>query len=688
MQRFIKGAFCVLTLGFLSTPVFADDAAFYSGTHLCNGKISLDDWRLSSDRTRADIAYRRDNSNSFNLLELTAQSADNKNIIYSDRRSRPWLAVRIESDGDRLTGLWLNRKGQPQDDCEPFQLARTKSTKDRMDDLFALLETAEPTVAQARSAASEQKKLPPMNLLPELDQQNYRQKYRDLAPKFWERFYQSEAARLAKAPIGSASEREQLVTELRAATALDLTSAKSIDDDYAGRAAALDFLRMTADRLAETEQPLSAISFDKFCKRLEAFNYIDIDKLELVTGLPVEYWDRAFAEALITEAQKCEQGKNVVRTLTQNYPEIEGRQQAAVWLREQRKRLLELPLSLASFRESNGLNLLREELRKHDVSMKAYDRFIGSSLEVRRSEMEQAARTEIQQSFFNETPQSLPLSKARSRCDELVGQQWGNDAISRLYEACRTAADEYRDRSVRQLLQAQVDKIMASPRNIVGLQANNWYQIDTNTLDGVSPSRAILSEIDQKLAPAREEAVSSAVNEVTTAFASADPLADTSDALVGKCNDLPMFAADNLRPLIDACRKSAQSFTLRRQEALCDKAIVDSDVSEKMALASIKPSASSPATISVRNLICGGARQNISVKFPATGMLWWGKQHIEIQFPKPLNGKADRIIRGIVEPVDGSDTDWTLTEMEEGNNALPIPQERILSCVAQQGFCF
>lgn len=688
MRQFMKSTIFVSILGFFASPAFADEAVFYSGSHTCNGKLSLDDWRFSSDKARAEIAYRRENSSSFSILELTRQSADNKNIIYADRNGRPLLAVRIETSGDKLTGLWLNRRGQPQEDCEPFQLARSKSAKIRMDDLFVLLETPEPTVEQALLAANEQKKLPPINLLPELDQQNYRQKYRDLAPKFWERFYESETARLTKAPIGSASDRKQLVTELRAATALDLTSAESLDDDYAGRGAALNFLRITADRLAETEQPLPPISFDKFCKRLEAFNYIDTGKLELVVGLPVEYWDRSFAEALISEVQKCPQGKSVVRTLTQDYPEIEVRQKAAAWLREQRKRLLELPLSLATFRETNGLNLSREELRQHDVSSKAYDRFIGPSLESRRSEMEQLARTEIEQSFQKATPQSLPLSEARSRCDELVGQQWVNDAISRLYNACRTAADEYRDRSVQQILQSQVDKIMASPRNLDGLQANNWYQIDTKNLDGVSPSRVILSEIDQKLAHAREEAVSSAAIEVKTAFASADPLADTSGALVGKCDNLPVFAADNLRPLIDACRIGGQAFNLRRKEALCDKAIAYSDVSEKMASASIKPTASSPATISVRNLICGGARQNITVKFPTTGMLWWGKQHIELQFPRPLNEQNDRTIRGVVEPVEGSDTDWTLTEIGEGGGALPMPQERLLSCIAQQGFCF
>lgn len=410
MQCLATALAILVMFGCLIGEAEAAESKFYRGTHLCNGALSLDDWEALPGQARFNVFFRRADGLSFEALELTAQSTGD-GLLLSDGRGRPWLALRTQPDGERLHGRWLTSQGKPQSACEPFTVERTESVKARMDGLFALLGAAEPTVGTARAAAAEQRRLPPIALLPELDQQAYRQRYAEAAPAFWKRFYATERKRLAEHPIETPEERTRLIAQVREGTGAAVTPQGSLDRDGAALQSALDRLRLVADRLADRSSPLRALPADGLCERISDFSFIDTDRLELAVGLPVEYWDRAFTEGLVKAAQACKDGRTVVRLLTQSYPEIEKRGRSAAWLREQRERLLALPLTLAAFRDTNGLHLSQEDLRRNDIPRAAYERFVGSSLESRRADMERAATREVEEGFARETPASLPPAR-------------------------------------------------------------------------------------------------------------------------------------------------------------------------------------------------------------------------------------------------------------------------------------
>jgi hypothetical protein len=686
MQVHTRAFAALLFASVIAAPAIADEATFYRGTHICNGNRSLDDWALEPSAARLRVFYRRIDGTSFETLELTASSAGDE-VILSDPRGRPWVAARIASDGGQLQGRWLTYQGRPQSECEPFTLERTTSAKARMDELFTLLGTADPTVETARKVAAEQQRLPPIALLPELDQQSDRQRYAESAPAFWKRFYEAEQKRLAEGPIATPADRKRIVAAMRAATSVEVTPHASLDRDGAAREAALGFLRTVADRLATGDRSLEALPADGLCERLAGFSYIDTDRLELAVGLPAEYWDRAFAEDLIRKAQACRDGRAVVQLLTQSYPEIERRRKMATWLREQRDRLLALPLSLASFRESSGLSLSQEELRRNDVTRAAYERFIGASLEPRRAAMEEAAAREIRASFAGESSTSLPPGQARARCEPWVGRQWGNDALARLYKTCTNAADAYVEGAIRRSFQTQLERIEAAPKTFEGLRTHHWFQMETGDLGGVYPPAALSAEFNGKVAAARAEAARTAKGEVERAFASADALAETPDAPILQCGrDLPT-SDETLRPLVQACREGSQAFAARREEARCKQALAASGAGDGLSAGTIRASASAQTGVPVRKLVCGGARQRVSVTFPTSGMLWWSKQYMEIRLPEEPRHTESGTIRWLMEPVGGSKSDWALARIESKTIELPAPQDMMLSCLAQHGFC-
>ncbi|GJE67237.1 hypothetical protein LNAOJCKE_4467 [Methylorubrum aminovorans] len=685
MQCLARALAILVVSGGLIGGAGAGEAKFYRGTHVCNGNLTLDDWEFSPADARFNVFFRRADGQSFQALELTAQSTAD-GLVLSDRRGRPWLALRTQPDGETLHGRWLSYQGRPQTECEPFTVERTESAKARMDGLFALFGEAEPTVRTARAAAAEQQRLPPIELLPELDQQAYRQRYAEAAPAFWKRFYEAERKRLADAPIATPEERERLVAALRAGSSAEATPQGSLERDAAARQSALDRLRLVADRLADQNSPLQPLPMDSLCERLSDFGYIDTERLELAVGLPVEAWNRAFTESLIQQVQSCKEGKTVVRLLTQSYPEIERRGRNAAWLREQRERLCALPPTLATLRDTNGLHLSQEELRRNDVPRALYERFVGAPLEPRRAELERAAVREIEDAFAKETPTSLPLDQARSRCQSLVGRSWGNDALSRLYKVCTEAADSYVDRTIRRSFQAQVERIEAAPKTFEGLRTNHWFLMDTGDLAGAYPPPALLAEFNAKAAGARAEAVRAARDEVEKAFAAADPMARTPEAPILRCGRDPLPSDETLRPLVLACLDAARAFETRREEARCKEALKASGAGDGLLAATIRPKPGSDTAIPVRQVVCGGARQTIAVTFPTSGMLWWSKQYMEVRLPNDPKRDEPRIVRWLIEPVSGK-AEWAMTKLEAKTIDLPVAEELFLPCLARQGLC-
>ena len=259
--------------------------------------------------------------------------------------------------------------------------------------------------------------------------------------------------------------------------------------------------------------------------------------------------------------------------------------------------------------------------------------------------------------------------------------------MARLYRTCTNAADTYVEGAIRRSFQAQVERIEAAPKTFEGLRTHNWFQMETGDLGGAYPSAAVSAEFNGKVASARAEAARTAKGEVEQAFASADPLAEAPEPPILQCGRDLMTSDDTLRPLVQACREGSQTLATRREEARCKQALKASGAGDGLAAGTIRTSAAAQTGLPVRKLVCGGARQRVSVTFPTSGMLWWSKQYMQIHLPEEARQTPSGTIRWLIEPVGGSKSDWALTRIESKTIDLPVPQEILLACLAQQGFC-
>lgn len=211
--------------------------------------------------------------------------------------------------------------------------------------------------------------------------------------------------------------------------------------------------------------------------------------------------------------------------------------------------------------------------------------------------------------------------------------------------------------------------------------------METADLGGAYPPPALVAEYNGKVSDARAEAVRAAKAEVEQAFAAADPSVETPDVPILQCGRGLMPSDETLRPLVEACRDGARALGARREEARCKQAIRASGAGDRLLAGSIRPSAKAQTGSPVRKIVCGGARQKVSVSFPTTGMLWWSKQFMEVRLPEAPRRPESGTIRWLIEPVAGSETDWALTTIDSQTIALPGSQAALLACLAQDGFC-
>lgn len=675
----------------------SEQSFFLSGTHVCEGRTKIDDWRITASDDgswRVDVYYRTPGYDSFQTLRLTGRPSVS-NFILSDRNGRPKIAVSAANEGDSLTGMWLGYGGKPENECVPFRLERTDSAQARFDTLLQILTVEQPTPEDAKKAAVLTRRLPPLDFLPDLDQSVYRQNVQKGSPPFWQRFRKGVTANLAAAPLGALAEREAAIALLRAATAFDVTPSESYANDYVMADFAVEAQRMLADRLDQSGQILPRLvtsTGSNFCERLSAFNYPDLKKLELVVGQPSDYWDRSFAESLIGLSNACKNGSGVVSTLKSAWPRIDKRREDIIWIKQQRDHLLALPVSLKSFRDSNWLTVDRDALNQRRMDSDLYDRFIGAPLETRRKEMAAASLAEIDRAFSMDATNSLPADKAQVRCAELLGDRlWGGSFATELSQHCNAAARTY----VMNLGTAKVEKqsaaILASPRTLDGLLQHNWFALDRSGFSYGELQQVAVDAFDAKVAPARAEAFAAAMREITEGFASIDPLAKTTAPVVEACQKLPYGNDETLRSLAGLCRTQMEGLHNRADTLRCEKALAASGAKEAVLTSMIEAQGAPPAgKVSVKDLICAAARRNLLLSFPTTGLIWT-TQKIELR----TNNKASS------EPADFNGTleevsdqmggkFWRLKEFSKlaktPGPRVP-PTDQVIACLLSPAMC-
>ncbi len=419
------------------------EEAYYTGSHLCERgsqeTLRWDEWRITfgdSGPETAHVLYREQGQDRYSDRSGPLL-VENGTFILERKKGRPWVAFDLAQDRETLDGFWIDALGRPHKQCRPFTLHRTTPPVERIDALLDLYETSEPTVDDFVSAARQRDAMPPLDLLPALDRQAYQDRLSEDRPAFEARFREAQAARIEAYDMADEADREALTAQTRTVVSPSLREIGAFGD----RAASADYLRLFyrgADRLAGTGE-LGALPLDpgeETCAAIRSFGPSwTMEEIEMLVGLPFEYWDRPLAERVLSTAETCK-ARSLVGALTRQYPEIEGRAATADWLRDEVARITVLPATFETLRDNDWLSLENDGMT---ISSYQYERFAGLALEDFRRD---ALADTLERVRAGYSGSSAGASAAEEICRQVPTSR---DARTRgLYDALREACRDGR----------------------------------------------------------------------------------------------------------------------------------------------------------------------------------------------------------------------------------------------------
>lgn len=631
MRQFLMSACAAAMLGAANT-AWADEAdtSYYAGSFTCGNTEYATDWNISrtlGGMVSVRVYYQRPGSSSSEWLDLAERSSGAEAILI-DADGNP--RIEISPKGDSLGARWLN--GGPSYECQPFSVTRTESQKARFDALFVLLQTQDPLPEVARQVADISAQPPIAHALPELDQQEYFQRFTSLGEEFWKNYRASLVKQAASRPLSSEEDRKAYARWIGEVSSGNLHFMLRND----GSSMLLSNLQQAADRFAAASGSPSEAFFaggGQTCQNLAAIlkvdRYYDMEKLELASGVPSDYWSRSVAEEILGGLRGCDGvPEDYAQELTRTWPEIQKNQQALKALRQEQARLLALPVSMQTVIDAGLLQPDEQVVRSLSTNSRIYQRFFGAALDPKREELMKAsvaAITELSTGHFADKPES-----AKS-----------------------------------------IEAVCSALRQGVDRSSGSREEIDTKC-------EAAEASVAEKVAVR-------VVAEVRTAFTGAVPGTPAAEQAVKLCEDLHS-ALDGaaLLKASAACREERAALEEKEEALKCERAIAASGASEDLLSSTIEvfdPSEASGAALS--ELVCAMTKRNAQVAFSSTGVLMWEKQHMSVTIGKDTHTFLLESAEGEADWRLAAEDEKTLQEMARQKVAI----ERVTACFMGRPSC-
>ena len=152
----------------------AIDLYFSAAPYTCNGPEFAAEWRVAGDSagTLSIQAFERRsdlNGANFSGVEWQVNAGDlAAPLNLTNRNNQPQWRISGLLDGEPSI-VPVSSNGEPKANCSPVFEA-TGSAEQRFQDVFTLLDTAAPSPDDAQRVVSQVSALPPVNMLPELQQ--------------------------------------------------------------------------------------------------------------------------------------------------------------------------------------------------------------------------------------------------------------------------------------------------------------------------------------------------------------------------------------------------------------------------------------------------------------------------------------------------------------------------------------
>lgn len=553
----------------------AQQDVFYSGDFICNGAVNFSEWHLiktGKNKYSATIFQGRRDQASFTKYELSGVVSGGTLRLFDG--NKPFMEVDAPMGQDMIDVSMIDDAWHPFNSlnrCPKFTVGKTSSAKDRWQRALDLLTAKAPTTEQAAELAYLRRILPPVAMLPDLDQQAFETTFNASYAPFWTAYYATERDRLGTWPIATATDRAALIAEMRTATEFDLTPEGTMVDNVTSRQHAIDFLGLVSERLAVTDTPVTPLEFTGMerCQRYSLIQNPDAASVGLLVGLPFDYWDRSLAETVIGQSRQCATADGLTQQVVETFPEIEK---------------------------------LRET---------------------------QSAR--VDSAFKGMNTSFAKINEAKSACVASfeTAKSAGLRNSQQFFKECEARAGLLITDHEQKLADEQVAKILKAPKTLDGLKDNNWFSLDASVEAGWEPSEAIVESFEARTQEALKEALKVAVDQIDVTLSGDDIEKVEATSVVDVCQDVVDIedVEDIPATVHESCANGLTALEARRGEAECKMAVKASKTTDEFIIGSV---AEGEGSVPIKDIICGAARIGQKVTIKTTGFWFWKKNVLSV----------------------------------------------------------
>lgn len=612
------------------------DNVYYSGRFSCHSENYITDWKISKDLTgkiKTTVYYQVENNNYVRWIDMVETSTADGNVL-ADEKGNPRLAVAAE--GRTIRAAWL--KGAPGRDCQQFTVTRAETPRERFDALFTALETPAPDAAAVARVEDLSKQVPIEFTLPQLDRQAYMKRYREGMSSFWKRYQDKVVGDLSALPVATPADRKVFAETLNT-TFSDNLAALTRNDDYLS--AALKLLSASADRMVVAGgQPASDLyqgDATEMCSRFTALQGVNegfnLDKLELATSVPFDYWTRDIAERYLAAAPACPaMPESYSQQLVSQWPKIQERQELIGALRKEQQRLAAMPANAATLIETGNLKPNLKGISTGWGQSDLVARFVEQPLEKRRTEVFDGAVAEIDTIAAAYTPDQPETGKKLDEvCSGLRGlYSLPNDRTKTIRDRCETA------------------------------------------LEGVATKQS-----------------AAAVEKIEAAFVNVEPDTPEAEKALELCQTLPSDMRRNAAmPVYQLCQTKQNVLQKRAADLRCNAALTASGADDDLLDSTILVSKlEGDGNVKVRDLVCRVSERNTRITFETSGVLLWKTQKMLLHHPRDEKKPGELVLA----PLEDGKADWAITvedpETKADMEKEGVTADKVSACMTGASGC-
>ncbi|MHA3916415.1 hypothetical protein [Halovulum sp. GXIMD14793] len=651
---------------------------FRADPYSCRDKTYLAEWSVFGDTADAvtlNVFVRRTNRSNFDGSTWKLQASDLETTVdINGSNGRPLYRISgILTETPEV--ISLDRKGEVVPECDQV-LKQVASPTERYADLLDLLKTPAPQPRDGLSVYHKLEQLPPLKMLPTLEQRSTKTELKTLQRSFWDNY--RAAASTTETPELLAGIAEVWLTR---------------KDDSRRRWHSENVLlaqnAFAKSLMSKDESPatMRVTETNLFCARIDQIrNEWDwTNYLELATGLPVEFWTSEIAKDYLSKVENCENNRTFVKTLSERWPEIEARGAGLKRLEEERDKLAAMEVTLDSVAAANWLQTDRKllnELREVGVHHNEVSEFLEPTLQELRQKAYIALSAELSANGAA-TALNLPaqLSFCREQKEKLQRASGsGRELQNKVFEACENAMAGLVEQTGLKMIEDAKQNLLSRPGTLSDLLETKGYDIRSAMPPlrrAYGPFQGPMNTISRALNAAEIEveksyrdALATATSEIKAAAAETDPLSRKDGPIDQICGQIsnPGLMAQRLRPLINQCNIAFDELRAKRRVAECDMLWKEFDVPAEIPEGHLYiPSMMGDLKkTSIREFLCEADRENVDLSvFDNSGLIW---SEYRLVRREKIRGTEVVFSVRLNEP-ESDDAGWTVDdpELSQGN---------------------